>query len=1195
MRERINRLARGIVENRAPRLELKPERIEAVIPAGQVIRGEFGAASGNNLHIKGLVYSDDERVKVVTAAFGGLRSRIIYEVNTRYAEHGDEIKGSFYLVTNGGEREIPYSLHVRTGSSDEELGSLKTARDFANLTRRDPEAALRMFEYQDFTEAPFMQDAGVRALYEGLKGRGERRSLLEEFLTALHVKEPVRLTVDSRSRSYSNVNGPLEDAVEIRASGWGYVSVELETDAPFVQLKAQHLTDQDFEEGRCRAAFRIQPEFLHGGRNLGRICLRTRGEVFWIQVEVHRGQENELRNRSAKEEEHADRGRLGRCLALRLDYELGAGDPAALLGQMMQETEAVRADNPGDLRIRLMQAELLLLNGRRENGELILEESGDEVLRNREAQVEEYCYYQYLKLLAKPSRDGQESLARYIRKLLWDGGRRGTWLFLILMRVDESLAQNPLELYRSLEGLCQEGSFSPFIYGAACRLIEENPGLLVKLGEFELRYLYFGARRNMVSQETARRAAGFLLGLRRCRPLAVRLAVQLYRMYPERELLEAVCSLLIKGDKRGPEAFGWYEKALESRINLTRLYEYFLYSLPESYGHLLPKEALLYFSYDKDLDSRSRSVLYQNILRYMNPSSELYGTYLRDIETFAMEQLFKSRIDSRLAVIYEHVIYKDMIDARAARVLPGILKSCRILCEDPRMKYVIVRGEELMEELTCPLENGAAYVPVFSEHPIFFFQDAFGNRYLDIRHRRIPVMDKPDLLKRCGEVLPDHPMLKLARCMEILKRGIQSDSEAGLLEESMAQMKLNPVFQRRLLETVTDYYCRSAQSEEGAGAFTCTYLIQMDKRPLGERQRQQICETLISQNYIREAYEMIREYGSQYIPPDKLMKLCTRTILQQLFDQDSLLVTLSYRAFRAGAFDGVMLDYLCEHFNGTVDQMYELLVQGVGAKVETYDLEERLLCQMLFTGSYERMDSVFDLYMSRKQTRESVVKAYFTQKSIQYFLEDEKGDPRVFSYLKKALLGAGDRERMPTIYLLALTRYFSSRDRLDDEERGLCRSMAAVLIKEGLVFPYTRDLSRHIPIPEDILDKAMIEYRGDKEQPPELAVRIRPQESEFHTEEMRRVYQGIYVKEKVLFEGEAMEYQIYENGQDGRVCRAQGTVQCDHKLEDRENSRFACLNRMGAALEKKDEKALFAAMENYLKKSAALSQLFPIE
>ena len=105
--------------------------------------------------------------------------------------------------------------------------------------------------------------------------------------------------------------------------------------------------------------------------------------------------------------------------------------------------------------------------------------------------------------------------------------------------------------------------------------------------------------------------------------------MMLYQAYPEMELLEAVCSLLIRGDKRGPEAFAWYEKALGCRVNLTRLYEYFLYSLPENYGHLLPKEVLLYFSYDKDLDSRSRSVLYQNILRYMNPSSELYGTYLQ--------------------------------------------------------------------------------------------------------------------------------------------------------------------------------------------------------------------------------------------------------------------------------------------------------------------------------------------------------------------------------------------------------------------------------------------------------------------------------------------------------------------------------------------------------------------------------------
>ena len=125
--------------------------------------------------------------------------------------------------------------------------------------------------------------------------------------------------------------------------------------------------------------------------------------------------------------------------------------------------------------------------------------------------------------------------------------------------------------------------------------------------------------------------------------------------------------------------------------------------------------------------------------------------------------------------------------------------------------------------------------------------------------------------------------------------------------------------------------------------------------------------------------------------PEKLLKLCTRMILQQLFDQDDRLLELSWRVFEAGKADSVILDYLCEQFNGTTSQMYEILIQAVGEHVETYDLEERLLAQMLFTGSCDQIDSVFDLYMKRKRTRESMVKAYFTQKCIQYF-PGRKGD-----------------------------------------------------------------------------------------------------------------------------------------------------------------------------------------------------------
>ena len=46
-----------------------------------------------------------------------------------------------------------------------------------------------------------------------------------------------------------------------------------------------------------------------------------------------------------------------------------------------------------------------------------------------------------------------------------------------------------------------------------------------------------------------------------------------------------------------------------------------------------------------------------------------------------------------------------------------------------------------------------------------------------------------------------------------------------------------------------------------------------------------------------------------------------------------------------------------------------------------YDLPERLLAQMMFTGTDDRIDQVFDWYAGGKMTSDSLVKAYFTVKS----------------------------------------------------------------------------------------------------------------------------------------------------------------------------------------------------------------------
>ncbi len=88
------------------------------------------------------------------------------------------------------------------------------------------------------------------------------------------------------------------------------------------------------------------------------------------------------------------------------------------------------------------------------------------------------------------------------------------------------------------------------------------------------------------------------------------------------------------------------------------------------------------------------------------------------------------------------------------------------------MRQVVVRYEELMEEHCFQMEDGVAYgASVFRAELVFLFQDEYGNRYGDIfLHPVTPVLNRPELEKRCYEVYPEHGMLLLEACREAAKR-----------------------------------------------------------------------------------------------------------------------------------------------------------------------------------------------------------------------------------------------------------------------------------------------------------------------------------------------------------------------------------------------------------------------------------------
>lgn len=1229
MREQINRLAMGIVDTAKPKVIWTPDAIEETIRTNTTVKRELFIGTEGGGRVKGLVYSTSDRVRVFAnhASFGGVRNRIAYEVDTSFMEAGDEIDGMFHLVTSCGEIEIPYVFYVALAASGNVLSRLKTPEDFAELAGKDGDTALRLLDYPDFLEAPFMQDPHVRAVYEGLKGHGSRQCLLEEFLNGLRVKEPFCIFFDEEQKIYENPSGHVQDAIEIRSRGWGYICLEAEADGDFIHLLKRTMTQEDFKNGVCSLPFQILSENLHGGRNYGAVFVTAAGETHKIPVSVTVGGEKTRRSISFRED-------LKNYMELRLQYE-ALSEPASDLegGEEGQDENQSRqtgkrkkkaevkderilrqrrlASTMGrlldrmkisyeDVSVRLLEAEQLLSAGRRERAQALIDSVKEQVLAERDSRVMNYFLFQYIQVSLSGDEAQRDAFLRLLRRCL-TAEPGNFYLYMMTLRLDPELAASPAAVYADLRRQFREGAASPFLFMEACRILVQEPEFLRSMEPFESHVIYFGARRGLLTEETALMAAKAIDRKKEFWPFGLKILTALYEQFERTEILSAVCAMLIRGGCRESRYFLWYEKGVEERLALTKLYEYYLYCLPEDYDKPLSREMLLYFSYGSELNEKEKARLYRNVLEFYRDDESIFRFYEREIEKFALSQLFAGRISRDLAVIYQNVIYPDVVDRQLAQVLPSVLKSNCITVKDKNIRYVVVRHEELTVEDAYPLTGQTAYVPLFSGRDILMFQDEAGNRFMSTAYETSAAMDGEELAKRCFQVYPEHPSLLLNACQKVLyqeerEREGQSDSmteeEEEILLKALSEPSLHPIYRKKIMSALIRHYvCSLAPGGQGNREKAAAFLMSADKDSMSPGERAQIMKALIAQGCYGEAYDMLCRYGSEHLGTAELKKLVSKMLLDSLMGEDERLLSLSFQIFQEGQADSTILDYLCEYFNGTVDQMFCILLAGIRSQTDTADMEERLLCQMLFTGCTEKMDRVFDLYASRKKTRDMIVKAYFTVKCIDYFMEEKPAQDKVFAYLEGAVYNSSDRDKIPDIYLLALTKYYASLPSLSEEQEELCRTITEVLLEAGMEFSYFKDLSRFAPVPERLLDKEMIEFHGEKDSDPVLMVRVLPEEQEFVCEEMKEVYKGIFVREKVVFEGEVLEYQIYKQRGDETPV-VSGSLERREPPVKQKGTRFALLNQMSLSFDMQNENTLRSQMEEYLTADAVSSSLF---
>ena len=154
-----------------------------------------------------------------------------------------------------------------------------------------------------------------------------------------------------------------------------------------------------------------------------------------------------------------------------------------------------------------------------------------------------------------------------------------------------------------------------------------------------------------------------------------------------------------------------------------------------------------------------------------------------------------------------------------------------------------------------------------------------------------------------------------------------------------------------------------------------------------------------------------------------------------------------------------------------------------------------------------------------------------------------------------------------------------------------------MLYDKNIVFSFFKDFSGKFSLPIHIMDAQYVEYIAE----PECEVKIHylissgheGQAAEFITETMRNVFEGIRVKEFMLFQDELLQYYISEASEKGEKITRSVSVHFDSSMDNaREGSRYHTLNTIMIAKEMHDDATLIGLMEEYSRERENVKRLF---
>ena len=1165
--------------DRTPGLEFSCGSIELDFLSEAKKSGEFNIINTSDTPMEGYIYVTGSRMYLTSDYFKGMESVCSFTFDSTGMAEGDEIEGEFQIVSNKGEYVIPYKAHMSGSYIDSTKGEIRNLFHFANLAADNFDEAVTVFYSPEFINLLKGPDARYLGMYRALSSRRYNEQYVDEFLVGIRKKSRVSL---SASVSKINLNTVMDTKGEFKiyASTYGATGFKVYADDLQIVTEKTEYHINDYEDRECVVRYEINKEALHTGFNYLNIHVEHYNGDIIIPVVIN----NKAIDITSTSEYYTKKIIMDIERAYVL-YEIGKIELGDFAKKITNYAVMLRGDKISELWSALLKIQVLIAEDRVKDARYSLEKVGPEI-DSFKAGEEIYAYYLYLTAMADRSTSYVDKAAHKVKKV-YHRNKDNTIIAYVHMFLQEEYAVKKDKKYEFIKEEYYLGVSSPLFLAQALNLAKANPALVTELGDFERSLVRFALKYDAIDERIAERI-DFLANRDRTFDRTIYNAlVYIYNKNPNKMALSSICSYLMKGNKVGREDFRWYEKAVEEDIRLTRLYEFYMYSLPMDENIELKQIIMMYFTYKNSLGYEKQSYLIRKVMDNKDKYPDIALNFLEGIERFLKDQLNEGHINSSLARLYRDYITTNMINEdNIERAVPLIFMH-EIEVTNPKASMVIIIHGKASKEFQARIIDGKAYLPIYSRDYCIVLEDDRHNRYVDNEHIKVK------------KVIDDEQLITYVRSFDTKGMGpCIYFSEEGNNDDAIDEQNL--VYYERLYDS--DRVVKSYHDELMVKLIKYYHsiddiknldelLADPDMSVISPSDRGDLIQIMVSLGMYDEAFKYVCEYGPYHVEDKTILRLCSRLLERRDFDEDPYLVDLSGYIYRRDKYDQNILTYLVKNMDGTTADLRVLYEVSKEFQVETFPLLEKILMQFLFSGIYSSSKMLyFEEYVHLNGSAD-LQKAFLASSAYEYFVKEGMINDDIFAHIEGFL---ADGEDMPRVCKLALLQFLSDKDKtLLNEE--LVTRLIEEEIRNDRCFPFFMEYISMVPGLLRFTDRAFVQYKGDNRSRVIIHYSIEREadkENEYHRDEMVNLYGGIFVSDFILFSDEAIQYYITEELNNKEMLTQSSVLRQKDDAASGISWRYSLLNEAEIARKMNDYTYSEEMLKEYIKKDYLTRMIF---